>query len=53
MGGAAPKFWILVLGGSVEVQKGYIPSCMLNDDLSMKIFVDAVWIGRGLWEEKV
>jgi hypothetical protein len=40
------------LGGPVEVQKGYIPSCLLNDDLSMKIFGAAVWIGRAGGKEK-
>jgi hypothetical protein len=44
--GCSPEILDFGLGGPVEVQKGYIPSCLLNDYLSMKLFVDAVWIGR-------
>jgi hypothetical protein len=50
--GCSPEILDFGLGGPVEVQKGYIPSCLLNDELSIKLFGDAVWIGRAGGKKK-
>jgi hypothetical protein len=40
--GCSPEILDFGLGGPVEVQKGYNPWCLLNYDLSMKLFGSAL-----------